>query len=342
MALTLDATTIDKLTEHLNDLFELGAVKEFKLLEGGHICQNYDLNCEQGRFFLKQYRHRFSHRVSEMKKAERFFAQRGFPVILPLNDRHGRDTFWFQGNWYSLFPFVDLPTLTAKRLTPAVIQSLAANLARLHLLGLEADLDNGFYQLHLWSLDAFELEYVELEQALLDQRPLGPVKQEMLDNLRLKRQIVREKQLTPRHFPLKNDRLLHGDFIYQNTFVNEQGEVSHIYDFEKACLGPRAYDLARSLLINCFDDGWEEKNYEQARIFLKTYQNLHPIDEEEFFHGLKMYLTHITHMTWMEAKYILFGSKSYLPVYYSNLSRIKQLTGQEKEFVSRIFALIKL
>ncbi|MBU0646067.1 phosphotransferase [Patescibacteria group bacterium] len=337
MSPELDLATINQLVEHLNDLFELGAVKQFKLFEGGYMCQNYDLVSERGHFFLKQYRHRFSHRVSEMKKAERFFAERGFPVILPINDRHGRDTFWFQGNWYSLFPFIEAQSPKAHQLTPAIFESLAAMLAQMHQVGLELDFSGSFYQLHLWNSDAFELEYIELEQTLLAREQLNDLDREMLANLRLKRDIISRNKLKPSGFPLSNDRLLHGDFIYQNTFVDEQGAISHIYDFEKVCLGPRAYDLARAILINCFDDGWTDKNFQQARIFLNAYRQIYPIDQEEFLSGLKMYLIHITHMTWMEAKYILFGSRDYLRVYQANMSRIKHLSGHELDFVRQIF-----
>jgi Ser/Thr protein kinase RdoA (MazF antagonist) len=333
---THDPIVLERLAKRLDELFGIGAVSHFAPIEGGYMCQNFDVVAEKGRYFLKQYRQRFSHQVIEVKAAEQFFASHGIPIILPIKDCHGRDTFWFDGSWYSLFPFIAGKNPAAATLTPATVRSLASMLARLHAAGEKIHDAYRFSQLQLWNPEAFELEFIELSNHLQSRAALNATDQAVLDALRHKLAIVRQNRQTPDSFGLAKDRLLHGDFIYQNTFIDDVGEVTHVFDLEKACLGPRAYDVARCLLINCFDHGWTDDNFALGRLFLATYRQTHELSDDEFKRGLQMYLIHIAHMTWMEAKYIIYGSSVYLPMHAAHMERLTKLYCHCDEFCTRV------
>jgi Ser/Thr protein kinase RdoA (MazF antagonist) len=328
----------ERLLARITDLFGVGKCKSLMPLQGGYACQNFDATFEGGRFFLKQYRRHISDWLSEIKSSERFFASHGVPVILPLRDRLGRDAFWIDSNWYSLFPYVEGRVPKIGAMTDATVRSLARTLAHMHRVGLQVPSPRRYQPLHLWSADTFRLEFVELEQTLLKKPQRSPTDEYMLESLYRKRELVDANRLQPDDFPLPNDRLLHGDFIYQNTFIDAAGDVTHVYDFEKTCHGPRAYDLARCLIINCFDDGWTPANYARARTFLSAYRDMYPIGFDEFTYGVAMYVTHIAHLCWIEAKYILYDSTFYMDMHQAHMKRLSEIGGDFHGFAAKVFA----
>ena len=125
----------EELSARLQKLFDLGALSDFELITGGFLCQNFTLRVGAQRFFLKQYRHKLSQVVHQVKYAEDLFAAHGVPVLSPLKDRFGRCAFYLDRNWYSLFPFIDRKAVTIHELTDVGRETLARQLAQMHTIG---------------------------------------------------------------------------------------------------------------------------------------------------------------------------------------------------------------
>ncbi len=326
-----------RLHEKLGSFFHLGAIGDVSLVHGGYMSQNFRVETETGIFFLKQYRNRMSAGVYEVKDAEEFFALKGLPVILPVRDIYGRGAFWIDGNWYSLFPFVDgnLPSLGAFH--PRLFSSLGAMLARLHAAGSELPASS-HHPLSAWDRRGFVMEFVELEKELLSKASLTGAEIRMLDVLRLKLRLVEENDLSIGDFNLPFDCLLHGDFIYQNVFVDAHGQITHLFDFEKTCVGPAPYELARSLFLNCFDDGWDEQDVEHGRELLRAYRAERPVPFDEFYAGVRMYAVSLFHMTWIEARSILYRNGTSMPIYERHAKRVEMLSGDVRPLCERLFS----
>lgn len=335
----MPATPFDAalLEDRLSGWFGIRGVKGVQQVSGGVRSRNYAVETESGAYFLKQYRNRVSTAVLEIARSQAYFATHGLPVILPIPDRVGRPAFWFDGCWNYLFPFVEGKSPSASTLDDATIGSLARTLARLHGAGAAYGV-RPFQTLRLWDPDMFALERVEIEDALSHKRGRTSLDEAILDLLRLKTGLVAGNALHPRDVTLPFNTLLHGDFIYQNVFVDAAGEVTHIYDFEKTSLGPRLYELARSLVVTCFDDGWDERQFAHARRFLATYREALPLTREEFAQALTVYRTHLSHMTWIEASYVLHGSDRYKQIIPSHARRIKELSRDPEGFVERVWS----
>lgn len=334
---TIPPINVPSLAERLSALFGISGVDDVTQVSGGFMCQNFSVDTPQGRYFLKQYRNRLSTVVHEIKHAERYFADQGIPIILPVSDRHGRGTFWMDGSWYSLFPFVDGKSPSSAAFSGRTIDALADMLARIHRAGARFDADP-FQPLRLWDRDMFYLERVEVEQTLLAKRDRTPDEDAVLDLIRLKTRLVAENTLRPNDVQLPFDTLLHGDYIHQNVFTDAAGEVTHVYDLEKSCRGPRAYELCRFLLVSFFDDGWGERHYEAARRALAAYREAFPIGKEEFARGFRAYRTHITHMIWIESSIVLHRSERYKQILPSHARRITELSKDPDGFVERVWS----
>ncbi len=331
--------TIDwsRLRETFESFFHLGDVTQISLVHGGYMSQNFRVATGAGVYFLKQYRNRMSAGVYEVKDSEEFFALKGLPVILPVRDVHGRDAFWADGNWYSLFPFVQGNPLSLGSFPPKAFASLGSMLGRLHTAG--RDLPGSYHQsLRVFDRRGFAMEFVELERELLSVASPTEVERRMLEVLRLKSRLVERNGLSVDDFKLAFDCLLHGDFIYQNVFVDGRGDITHIFDFEKTCVGPASYELARSLFLNCFDDGWDDRHFEQGREFLRAYRRERPLPFEEFYAGVRMYAISLFHMTWIEARSILYRNDESIPIYERHAKRVEMLSGNMRPLCERVFA----
>ena len=216
------------------------------------------------------------------------------------------------------------------------IASLGSTLADIHLAG--RDVRRRTLQTRwMWDRDAFELEEAELRHALGRRGTLNPLEARMSAQLEKKAKFVRENQLIPYDFPVAYDHLLHGDFIYPNVFLGPDGEVSHVFDFERASMGPRSFELARSLLINCCDDGLDVRNIEQARVFLAAYRERYPISFDEFMTGMQMFMISCFHATWLEGNYLLYGLQSHVALFESNARRIEILGADPVPFCREVW-----
>jgi Ser/Thr protein kinase RdoA (MazF antagonist) len=326
-----------RLKEKIRRLFAVQNVGDATLVHGGYMSQNFRLDTDVGPFFFKQYRNRMSASVYEVKDSEEFFFKHGLPVIRAIPDSLGRDAFAVSGYWYSLFPFVEAVRPVLGSFAPCLIPSIGNTLGRFHLAG--PDVPSGYHHtLRVWDRRSFFSEFAELEQELASRPLLKDDEQDMLDLLRLKARLVKENDHTIRDFGLTFDCLLHGDFIYQNVFTDTEGNVSHVFDFEKTSMGPAAYELARSLMITCFDDGWEERNIAMGRIFLAAYREVRDVSFDEFSRGMCLYALKLFHTTWIEARAILYSHEYHTPFYEHHAKRVEHLSEDVRGLCERLYA----
>lgn len=319
-----------KLDPLMQELFDVGEVQGHTFVHGGYMGQNYRIDTQRGVYFLKQYHNRINTIIHEIKTAEQYFASQGLPVILPVRDHYDREAFWLDGNWYSLFPFINGVSPTYGQVTEGQIESLAQLLARFHLAGRQFP-NRPFQLVRIGNRRKFNMEKVELERLLAQRPQRTPLDHRILEVLAKKEVLVHRNTIQPQDIPLSYDCLLHGDFQYLNAFLNELDEVTSVYDLERASMGPAAYEVVRSLIINCFDDGWGEKNFSLARTYLAAYRECAPLTLQEFRHAMKLYTYSIMHMTWIETRYVVFGIQTQLEIFERHVRRLETLTSQNQD-----------
>lgn len=325
--------------KELKDLFGFTDVLSFTFVHGGFMSQNFRVETNLGTFFLKQYRNRINTIIHEIKESEAFFAAQNVPVILPIADRFGRSAFWMDGYWFSLFPFVYGKSPTASDMNPVLTTHLAELLGQLHRHG-KTFSDFPFQLLRLGTPRKFHLEQVELLRLLQRRKGKSALDEKMTHLLQEKATLIQSVGVKPTDLKLAYDCLLHGDYQYYNVFTDDADRITHIYDFERACLGPTEYEVARSIMLNCFDDGWEERNFTQARTYLAAYREQFPLTLETFTDGMRLYAYNILHMTWIEARYLVFGVDTQLDLFNRHVERVNFFGSQNvRAFCHEIFAI---
>ena len=327
---------LDVLSLKLQQLFDIDKITGMHLLSGGHLCKNFILKSPEKKYFLKRYRHKVSETVNQIKHAEQYFSDQGIPVVLPIKDVHGRAAFFVDHNWYSLFPFWSNPPKDVRDLDDNALCLLGEFLARIHEAG--KDVGREIQPVLLWDRERFFLEVKELELVLEQQPVLSKVERQIKSLLKIKREFVESNTLDIHDFDLPYDTIIHCDFSYQNVFFSEDGlKIEAVFDFEKASIGPRAFEVARSMFVCCFDDGWEQRNIDQAIVFISAYIQKQPLSLGEFQQGVKMYLVNLAHQTWVEAKVLLKNSVNYIDLLEAHERRITHLPDDMDAFAKDIY-----
>ncbi len=304
-----DPQDFRELTLLLEDLFDVGRVGDYTLLPSGFMSQNYRVNTSVGSFFLKRYRDRITTVIHEIKMAEEYFANAGLPIILPIKDRYQREAFWC-GSWHSLFPFVNGISPTRQDINQNLIVSLSSNLAKLHDVGDQFTF-RPFQMMRIGNKRKFLMENVELDRRLAQRPTLTPQEEQIRDILDLKRRLFQSATRSPDDFQMPYDCLIHGDYQHLNVFTKTD-TITHIFDLERTALGPTHYEIVRAIILDCFEDGWEEKNFWDARLYLNVYRARRNLTLPKFTQALHYYYYNIIHTSWIEANYLIHHSEESL------------------------------
>jgi Ser/Thr protein kinase RdoA (MazF antagonist) len=308
----------------LEKLFGFSSIQDLVLIVGGHLSKNFLLLVGGEKYFLKQYRYKLNPVIHQIKFAETFYSSKGVRVIMPLRDRFDRPAFFFNGNWFSLFPFIDKKAIEISQLTDDGLMTLANQLGVMHTAGKDAGKTT--QSLLMWDKNRFNLDVCELEMKLESTDVQETTNMLIASVLEQKKKFVEKNIFALEDISLPFDTLLHGDLSYQNVFFSpDQKQIDYVFDFEKTARGPRAFELARSICINVFDDGWDDKRLEKATLFLRAYQEVAPITYEEFLIGLRAYLVLTAHQLWIEWKILFCGETKYIPLLRSHSIRINHL-----------------
>lgn len=328
----------DSLREALSVHYEFVDLANIITLDSGFRCLNLAFTSGSSRFFLKQYREKEAHRMQEAKRAEQWFSDHGVPIILPIKTKEGETVIRCEEHWYSVFPFVEGAPSHPQDLTPHHVASLGLLHGKLHRLGSQADAST-YSDFRFWDREAFYRD-VQLIEAYVQEHPLSSQEEVLaLEHVRVQEQFLRHADQGPKMFGLPFTHLLVDDFIYTNVFFDEQGNIKRVYDIERTGMGPRAYDLARSLFITCFDDGWDEKNFEFARIYVKAYQTVYPITRAEFRQGVELYTYYFMYLLWIEKAILLKGSIRHRLLIHPSCARLEHFLGDREELVRQIFVV---
>lgn len=278
----------------------------FEKIPGGYLSENYALTSGTTKYFLKKHRLTDRKGVEGVYLAERFFAEGGVPVILPLATKEGMYFFEEDTKHYALYPFVDGYHIERGRLSETAAVSLGATLAALHKRGKDSTLP---VQEHFnaWNKEKFLAKAAAIESEVAKQSSTSDFDALALKSLALKKGIVQNNTITYEQLSLQDDHLIHGDYFCDNVFFDKSDHVSYVFDFEKTQYAPPLYELFRSLFVSFLSIPGHEnlsiaKNYVDA--YLSAYQFPKSVVQSSF---TAAYLKQI-HSIWIEEEHYLKNS----------------------------------
>lgn len=310
-----------KLIQYINNLYGLNIATTDKV-QKGFLSENYYLSDGVNKYFLKKYRFQNERRINEIHLVKSYFSKGGIPVILPIEFDGNKSYFEYSQSFYSLFPFVSGKQLERGRMTDNAISSMANMLGKIHLLGKDAKLVLS---------ESFKIESKENSHRKIDSilSVINQIENQndfdkmALSNIEMKRNLLIKNDKTIDQIGLKSDHLIHGDYLEQNLFFDDEDNVSHVFDFEKSNYSPRTYELFRSL-FNCVFS-FEDSNIdlEKASIYIKSYSSIYPISVEELRNGLQLYYLKIINSFWVESEHYLKNNNRPDQFLFDDFKRVK-------------------
>jgi Ser/Thr protein kinase RdoA (MazF antagonist) len=296
---------MQEILSFLQEEYELRNPHIVKTIDRGLSAQNYLITTDEGLFFLKTYnRKRSREQIEEIQQAELFFYTHGIPAIVAVPGKNKETLLQHAGTFLALFPGIidtELESLPSKK----ALSSIAALSARLHLVSKEDPSLKLTRVQDRWHRENFLRDAAALMSSIESVEEPSDFDRIAKEFLQLKMDLAGKSALRFEELELVNDTALHGDYHYHNMFFGADGNVSHIFDFERIRKGPRTTELGYGVFFNCFDinnptiDELSETHLSLAKTYIASYRAVYPISEEEIRKGLLwFYYTHQVAVLW--------------------------------------------
>ncbi len=298
----------DNLLLKIKDLYpDISGILSTEKIEKGFLSENYKIHTKEQDFFLKLYRFKNKNRIVEIHSVKRYFSERGIPVIMPIQTKDKNTFFEFEDGNYALFPFVNGIQPERGSLTDQQIISLGKMLGKIHLAGRDSSLGinesfKGWNKQE--ALDTVSL--LESKFAQIENKSDFDVLAE--ENVSFKKELITKNKVAYADLNLVNDHLTHGDYLDLNVFFDENENVKYVFDFEKTEMAPRTQELFRSATYSFLNTDFDDKSLRDIDLFIKSYSEIYPIEQDELKTGLLVHYLKSTHGFWVEKEHYLKGS----------------------------------
>lgn len=329
--------TISEVLEKIRKLYGVAEKAElFEKVKDGYMSQNFILQNDGTKLFLKQYRFDNLEKIKEIHRAKFFFASGNIPVILPIQDNEGDYIFDHAGKFYSLFPFVEGKIIRRADRSQKAFESAGQMLAKIHTLSKNGHPDIVHDQTKGWKKESFLPEAQEIKQKIETILVKTDFDKLALDTLQFKIKLVTENSLRYEELNLHNDHIIHGDYHGQNIFYDESDEVKYVFDIEKTTVSPRVLEIVRSMDFMCFSNNYESENFEDANIYLAAYNKIYPITKDELERGIKAYYIKKAHSLWIEREHYINNNLRVDCFLEGELLMLKYFSQNFDDFVSKL------
>ncbi|MDD5084006.1 MAG: phosphotransferase [Candidatus Moranbacteria bacterium] len=333
--MAIDREFLRMLSERYRFSGELRFVEKVKQ---GYLSHNFILEDSEKKYFLKQYRFDDAYRVTEVQEAKKFFHERDIPVVMPILSLDGSSFFVHDHTFYTLFPYVTGYQFGHTRLSENALRSAGEMLAKIHTLGKNKCPLSIDPRSFAWNHDDFMLRADALKTIIHTQSQQTEYDTSALQCLDMKADLIGHNTKRYEDFSLLQDdaHILHGDFHDENLFFDEYGKVIAVFDWEKVNCGPRGMDVARSLLLICFWDGFEESHFHDASVYLKAYCLTYPLTKEYLKEAIMAWNMVQMHSLWVLEGHYLRHDTRMDDLLVSHMRGIRYFAANEDAYIKRL------
>ncbi len=301
------------LIDKINKIYDLKIDYLYEKVKGGYLTDNFSLSDGQHKYFLKQYRSDDVEIIQNIHKVKQFFADYNIPIILPIKDTNNETYFTHENKIYTLFPFVNGKTIPRLEQTSETLRSLTQMLAKIHLISRDGCPPIVKKEKSGWDLEKFHQQAKEY-LLIINNKPNDKFDLAARKHIEIQLKLSENIKGNFEDLCLKNDHLLHGDFHEHNVFYDENKNISHVFDLEKAVVGPRVSELIRMIDFVAFDNQYNDKTYNNAKMIFDIYNEIYPLSFVEWHDGLLNYFYKDFSNLWILKKHYIEGN--YRPDFY--------------------------
>lgn len=280
--------------------YDIGNQIFIKKMTGGILNDNYVLETTTGKYFIKSVREKAKNQLNMIYGVELFMKSAGIPAVAMLKTKSGDIFVADNTEVYTLYSYIEAEN--SSNYSGNDYKVMGEMLGKIHMAGKgDASGIPGLKQFKR-PTDKAIIErlknYREEIKGKNNQDEMDKIFSEYIDF-----KLITAPKI--KYADLVNDTLIHGDYHSGNLLMNKQTrEIVGVCDWEKAEFGPRAYELARSILYCCFYDGYKmESALAHAKLFYEGYLSVFPMDVKEIIDGLNMRIHRMALSSWLEEKH---------------------------------------
>lgn len=298
----LTGKIIDSLVLHYAELSS--GVEKADVIDEGWLSNNFAVQSGAKRYFLKCYRYAEKQRIVDAHAAKFFFASRGIPVILPLATKEEETILEIDNYYFSLFPFVSGVQFNKGTFPPLAIESLGAMLGRIHRTG-----EGGYPAVNKHFSPWDKKEFYKIADTVLGiingKKDKNDFDLRVEEVIRFKQRRAAKEKIEYADFKNLREGLIHGDYHSGNVFFNEEGNVTHVFDFEKTCIAPFVFEIMRAIHYSSVT-GYGREGLEGAVMrFLDGYRKERQVTDDELQDGMEIFYQKQIHDLWVEKEHYL-------------------------------------
>jgi homoserine kinase type II len=221
--------------------YDLGDLRDARGIEAGTVNTSWALRLGgDRRFFLRIYEEQDASGAGREAALLLHLAGRGVPTPAPVAGRDGSLVRAIAGKPCALFPWIDGDMLCQRAVRPEVAAAVGEALARVHLAGAPGPGAVGAGRFGPPDL-ALRCDRVARSTDAQAAAQAGALRAAV-------------EAVAARRDPSLPAGLIHGDLFRDNVLWSPRGSIAALLDFESACHGPFAYDLAVTVLSWAFAD----------------------------------------------------------------------------------------
>jgi homoserine kinase type II len=299
-----------RVADELLRRFGLGSALRVDVVAGGLLNQNLVAVTARGGFFLKGYRYPDPAPIAREHRLIRHAFHSGIPAHPPLAAPDGATYLRVGGRFWAVYPLIKGEQPSPGQMTAKHAAEMGRVLAHIHvaLAGLTALEIADYPAKPRWDSTAASAEMAEYEAEIAKRPALDPFDQHALSSFAYRRTLMAGGIQGPEAFDTLPAHLLHGDYHERNLIFDQHGRITSVLDWELAKVGPRAWEIIRTLdyalpLATDLESGGPLQ-----RAFLHAYAAVAPLAEEECVAMPELYWAMQVHTLWPYEEHYRKGS----------------------------------
>ncbi len=284
------------------DTWNLGDVKTTQAVDEGVLNENYIIETNKGKFFIKSVRDKKQLSVPYIYSVEKYMHEKSIPSIVMLKNKHDDISLVIHDVMITVYPYIE--NIPRVEYSIQDYYAYGETLGKIHLAGSEITYQNLCIKELVIPDSDNTSEQLEKYRELIANKPTKTVEDILfIQYLELK---INNLKTYPKPKISYTSSILHGDYHIRNILFGNDGEIVGVCDWEKTMRGPKMYELMRSILYgqlqyrNSDTPEIETSYIAGIEASIRGYASVQPFSYEEILSGYDILAYGLNLHTWME------------------------------------------
>lgn len=268
---------LKKEAQKICNQYDLGKIREVKLIETGLINYNFDIKTDKGDFIIRFLGHKFNEANKIKLKFEfsvlEFLNKNNFPYKVPSPLKNRKRRYLSRLNGKNFWIYEKIKGKKIRRLNKEKFKEMPILLATYHkfVKKIKLEKEEKIYQNEFFNLNWLKTNYSKMRRI----KPKTKLDKLVSENLEFFSKTLEEISKTKFN---KNIIATHSDFHARNMLF-KKNKIIALLDFDNLETIPLVKDVATAIWHTCIKD--KKLDEDAMKLFLKEYEKINRLTKEE-------------------------------------------------------------